>query len=119
MSEKQLKSFFKGYGKEQKDNVAFDKIKFKYDDNGNLVDKYDNVITLNTYRATTANEIDEMEQQRREYIAAAEDAYEDAIQLLRQLVDEGASDVDILIQNDAVKLADEELQKAKYHNQKN
>jgi ribA/ribD-fused uncharacterized protein len=114
MSEKELKSFFKGYAKEQEKHIGRDKAKFKYDDNGNLVDKFDNVITLKSYRAVTANELDEMEKQRREYIAAAEGAYEDAIQLLRQLIDDGASDVDILIQNEAVKVADEALQKAKY-----
>jgi ribA/ribD-fused uncharacterized protein len=115
-TKKQMVLFFKGYAKQQLDpNMTSDKMKYFYDDNGNLYDKkLDKTIELKTYRQTTAVEIDELEKERRTKIAIAEAKYEEEIRTLRQLVEDGASDMDIFSQNERVKSADYELQNARF-----
>ena len=113
---KQLFSFYKGYARQQNaKDMTPDKIKYLYDDNGNLIDKkLDITIEMKTYRATTAVEIDEIEKARKDAIAAAEAKYEEEIRILRQLVDDNASDVEIFNQNESVKVADEALQSVRF-----
>lgn len=113
---KLLFAFYKGYARQQNaKDITPEKIKYLYDDNGNLIDKkLDKTIEMKSYRTTTAVEIDEIEKIRKNEIAAAEAKYEEEIRTLRQLIDDDATNVEIFNQNESVKSAELALQKARY-----
>ena len=111
MSEAELKKFYKGRAKRAD--------RFTYTEDGDLViygkkGEVEATITLPTYRPPTATEIEAMEAERREKIAAAEGEFEGALRELRQLIETGAEASDILAANRRVAVKDTLLQKARY-----
>jgi ribA/ribD-fused uncharacterized protein len=105
--ERQLKDFYKRRAKNPDD--------FGYTSDGNVISKSGEV-AMNSYRPPTIAEIEEVEKIRREAIAVAEAAYEDARRELYAAVGEGlnSDNVEILIANKKVADADLALQYARY-----
>ena len=103
--EAQLKDFYKRRAKKPEE--------FGYTEDGNVVSK-SGTIMMNTYRPPTAAEIEEVEKIRREAVAIAEAAYEDARRELHSAVASSADRVEVLIANRRVADADMALQYARY-----
>lgn len=111
MSEAELKKFYKGRAKRAD--------RFTYTEDGDLViygkkGEVEATIVLPSYRPPTAAEIETMEAERRERIAAAEGEFEGALRELRQLIETGAEASDILAANRRVAVKDTLLQTARY-----
>ena len=112
MSEAELKKFYKGRAKNPS--------RYTYNDDGDLViyarkgGEIESTITLPTYRAPTAGEIEAQEAERREAILAAEMAFEGSLRELRELIETGAERSDILAANQRVSVMDTKLMMARY-----
>jgi ribA/ribD-fused uncharacterized protein len=109
---KELKRYYRGKAKNPR--------LYDYDDDGNLVEKNKEgavvkTIPLPKYRLPTFEEYDVMEKKRAEDIAKASKEFNDARKRLRELIlNPETMPSDIVRQNNAVVLADIQLQKVRH-----
>lgn len=111
-----LKLFYKDRSKQGIES------RYDYDSEGNMIEMDKSktstvrtILTLNEYRSPTLDELHEMEEKRKEAIAIAVQAYDDAvIRLNEEAVSLTRSDKEYIRFNREVAIADERLQQIRY-----